>query len=256
LKQSLITKYANKNTQVWTPKNCQVVRLEMRGEKIAKAVGRLAVSPPSAGDSVSGLVVRRAFTHHLLDPVDLHTYTHLKTTLVRQKLSVPFHHPWDIIVRTLRTTYDDIQQSPTDDGAGALLIFSAISVTPKIDEAAAGLQIVLEWTSNPVNDMLADSIVAYVLNLEMTTPHIEAQLTREEELFTLLSVVRMQFGSECTLSEQVNKAPTISVDRDQVIATIQCDTMEVMCENAGLKEEVEACVRRVWVTLKPLRINK
>lgn len=54
-----------------TPKNTQAVELYFRGEKTAKVIGKLANKPPSQDQQLSGVLVKRGFNHHLIDPEDL-----------------------------------------------------------------------------------------------------------------------------------------------------------------------------------------
>ncbi|KAL6329843.1 hypothetical protein AAG906_037943 [Vitis piasezkii] len=56
LKQKLITQFADCNTKIISPKNCQSVEMYFNSEKMAKTIGRLAEKTPEVGETVSGLL--------------------------------------------------------------------------------------------------------------------------------------------------------------------------------------------------------
>ena len=56
---------------IHTPRNTQAVELYFRGEKTAKVMGRLANQPPQDSQELSGVLVKRGFNYHLIDPADL-----------------------------------------------------------------------------------------------------------------------------------------------------------------------------------------
>ena len=57
--------------EIYTPRNTQAVELYFRGEKMAKVMGVLASKPPHEGHKLSGVLVKRGFNYHLIDPSDL-----------------------------------------------------------------------------------------------------------------------------------------------------------------------------------------
>ena len=61
LKQKLITQFADCNTKIISPKNCQSVEMYFNSEKMAKTIGRLAEKTPEVGETVSGLLVKKEF---------------------------------------------------------------------------------------------------------------------------------------------------------------------------------------------------
>ena len=48
-----------------------------RGEKMAKVMGRLAGEPPQDGLRVSGVLIKRGFNYHLIEPSDLSSESYL-----------------------------------------------------------------------------------------------------------------------------------------------------------------------------------
>ena len=91
LKRALEGKAAadGKKMNVYSPKNCQAVEIKHSGSKTAKVMGALAEHPPSEGDRVRGLLVRKDFGHMLVAPSDLPEYTKLRTAAVMQRQMIP-----------------------------------------------------------------------------------------------------------------------------------------------------------------------
>lgn len=116
LKSKLLSLNANKTTptKVFSPANCEELRIPFRQDKIAKVVGRLAnqihiptalPSPPSSdeegseekklriegdGQIVSGVLVQNDFKLSLMAPEDLKEYAGLTTTTIicRQRFTL------------------------------------------------------------------------------------------------------------------------------------------------------------------------
>ena len=59
------------NIEIYTPRNTQAVELHFKGEKIAKVVGSLAGEELKDGQCVSGVLAKRGFKYHLIDPSEL-----------------------------------------------------------------------------------------------------------------------------------------------------------------------------------------
>ena len=65
------------NIEIYNPRNTQAVELYFRGEKMAKVMGSLAAVKPSDDHKLSGVLVKRGFNYHLIDPSDLSSRLHL-----------------------------------------------------------------------------------------------------------------------------------------------------------------------------------
>ena len=59
------------NIEIYNPRNTQAVELYFRGEKMAKVLGSLAGEKPAEEHNVSGVLIKRGFNYHLIDPSDL-----------------------------------------------------------------------------------------------------------------------------------------------------------------------------------------
>eukprot|EP01112_Ceratiomyxa_fruticulosa_P019714 TRINITY_DN6513_c0_g1_i2.p1 TRINITY_DN6513_c0_g1~~TRINITY_DN6513_c0_g1_i2.p1 ORF type:complete len:794 (-),score=177.10 TRINITY_DN6513_c0_g1_i2:48-2429(-) len=169
LKSSLVQKYEGKHISVHSPRNCQTVELQFRSEKVAKIVGSLAApfsknaedKSSKEGKILSGIVVRKDFAHTIMAPTDLATFTQLKTNIMLQRLTVPFHHTFVMLRSSLGLLYDGISLKNNNEQP-CLVIHNCVNVIQPANQN----HVIVEWSSNPVNDMIADSVVAMILQTE------------------------------------------------------------------------------------------
>jgi len=163
LKTSLQTKFENEGVQaqIMNPKNCQTVQLRFKGEKVARAVGSLVAEPPKAGERLSGLVVKKGFGLQLLAPQDLRVYTQLTSGSVMQRQSVPYNQGLELVQARLAQIFDDVTLGEKKD----LLCVQVSNVVTILQQAAE--YVVVEWSSDPIADMVADSVLATLLQLDM-----------------------------------------------------------------------------------------
>jgi len=68
--------------EIYNPRNTQAVELYFRGEKMAKVMGSLASQKPPDGHKVSGVLIKRGFNYHLIDPSDLSSETRDNQTIL------------------------------------------------------------------------------------------------------------------------------------------------------------------------------
>lgn len=138
LKSKLLSLNASKTTptKIYSPANCEEVRIPFRQDKVAKVVGRLAnqvhpptgmPSPPSSSDEnspdekkpklgvdggqiVTGVLVQNDFKLSLMAPEDLKEYAGLTTTTIvcRQRLTLSAAGP-ELIRWALEGTFGTIR---------------------------------------------------------------------------------------------------------------------------------------------------
>lgn len=104
-----------------TPRNTQTVRLQFRGEKTAKVVGKVAKGGAQHLGKVSGVLLQKdyQFTYltnyfffylffflRLLDPSDLQSYTKLKVSEITQSLKLPYQGPWKSAIYQIQQIYE------------------------------------------------------------------------------------------------------------------------------------------------------
>ena len=171
LKSALIREYEDTpNPPLFhNPKNTVTVELHFRGEKVAKVMGSLAITPPTQdGHQLSGILVKKNFAYHLLAPSDLHKYTDMKISTISQRLSIPFVGTFDDLVQTLdgilvHRIAGSFRQPVTDSTSNSetLLAFDTIKVS--LNQTQKNSFASLEWSSSPVADMYADCLIALLL---------------------------------------------------------------------------------------------
>lgn len=69
---------------------------------------------------VSGLLVRKGFTYHLLSPSDLPSFTELRVGSLVQRLAVPFHTPFAVLRQQLECMFEAVEprRGPEAEEAG------------------------------------------------------------------------------------------------------------------------------------------
>jgi cleavage and polyadenylation specificity factor subunit 3 len=132
---------ASRKVKVFSPKNCEELRIPFKAEKIAKVVGKLADMPPASltkplfleggdqgdvvahdeGKIITGVLVQDVFKLSLMAPEDLREYAGLTTTVVlcKQRLRLSAAGA-DLIKWALEGTFGSVDELATtskpDDG--------------------------------------------------------------------------------------------------------------------------------------------
>lgn len=159
LKSALYREYEDsENPPIFhNPKNTITVELHFRGEKIAKVMGSLAVEPPKTGLRLSGILVKRNFSYHLLAPSDLHKYTDMMMSTISQRLSVPYEADFEKVLQTL----SGYQHTVLNDSS--VKVFDQITITYNSHDKF----LLFEWMSSPIADMYTDALIALFLKRTM-----------------------------------------------------------------------------------------
>ncbi|KAG7378892.1 Cleavage and polyadenylation specificity factor subunit 3 [Phytophthora pseudosyringae] len=149
---------------ITTPANMQEIVLEFKGEKIAKAIGGLASDQPKNGKVISGLLVEVDSQTHLMDKEDLSTYTKLISGSIAQKQHVPFeYNSFDVLITFIRQMYEDVVQLEKEN---RVVVCKQVVVTRSAVSKGATEKLVVEWTSAPTADMIADSVIALAMHAQ------------------------------------------------------------------------------------------
>ncbi|KAM3318553.1 hypothetical protein ACQJBY_035986 [Aegilops geniculata] len=252
LKQKLITQFDGTNTKIVSPKNCQSVEMYFSSEKMAKTIGRLAEKVPEVGDTVSGLLVKKGFTYQIMAPEDLRVYTQLCTANITQRIAVPYSGSFEVIKYRLRQIYESVESS-TEEDVPVLTVHERVAI--RLDSER---YVTLQWSSDPISDMVSDSVVAMILNIGREGPKVvpieEAVKTEEETEKVARKVV---YSLMVSLFGDVKVAEegklVITVDGD--IAHLDGRSGDVECENAGLKERIKTAFRRIQGAVRPIPLS-
>lgn len=224
LKSKLLSLNANKTdkVKVFTPANCEEVRIPFKVDKVAKVVGRLAqVPPPEGADDpqlMAGVLVQNGFKLSLMAPDDLREYAGLTTTTVTCKQHLTLSTASIDLVRwALEGTFGAIEEvrpgqtnGRVEDEGGDVDNGNAPKVEGdekkdvKLNEVRTYLimgsvflrytemtrEVELEWEGNMMNDGVADAVMAVLLTVESSPASVKRELTRVSLTFPPLSSVQ------------------------------------------------------------------
>ncbi|KAJ9687497.1 hypothetical protein PVL29_016112 [Vitis rotundifolia] len=254
LKQKLITQFADRNTKIISPKNCQSVEMYFNSEKMAKTIGRLAEKTPGVGETVSGLLVKKGFTYQIMAPDDLHVFSQLSTANVTQRITIPYTGAFGVIKHRLKQIYESVESLPDEESeVPAFRVHERVTVKHESEK-----HISLHWTSDPISDMVSDSIVALVLNISREIPKVvvesEAVKTEEEngkKAEKVIHALLVSLFGDVKLGENGNLV--ISVDGN--VAHLDKQSGNVESENEGLKERVRVAFQRIQNAVKPIPLS-
>ncbi|XP_034702401.1 cleavage and polyadenylation specificity factor subunit 3-I isoform X1 [Vitis riparia] len=254
LKQKLITQFSDRNTKIISPKNCQSVEMYFNSEKMAKTIGRLAEKTPGVGETVSGLLVKKGFTYQIMAPDDLHVFSQLSTANVTQRITIPYTGAFGVIKHRLKQIYESVESLPDEESeVPAFRVHERVTVKHESEK-----HISLHWTSDPISDMVSDSIVALVLNISREIPKVvvesEAIKTEEEngkKAEKVIHALLVSLFGDVKLGENGNLV--ISVDGN--VAHLDKQSGNVESENEGLKERVRVAFQRIQNAVKPIPLS-
>uniref|UniRef100_A0A671YR67 Cleavage and polyadenylation specificity factor subunit 3 n=1 Tax=Sparus aurata TaxID=8175 RepID=A0A671YR67_SPAAU len=256
LKAALIREYEDNDQvhiEVHNPRNTEAVTLNFRGEKLAKVMGSLADKKCAQGQRVSGILVKKNFNYHILNPSDLSTYTELAMSTVKQSQAIPFTGPYSLLVCHLRNLTGDVEEL---DGTekNTLKILKNITLIHEVG------MVLLEWIANPLNDMYADAVTTVVLEVQ-SNPKAQKVMETQSNVMdmgvfqTRLGVMLQDmFGEECVdFSGGKNISLTVDGKAMHVCLETRSVCYEDECtEDDSLREMVELAVQRLYDALNPV----
>ncbi|KAI9847532.1 MAG: endoribonuclease ysh1 [Thelocarpon superellum] len=208
LKSKLLSLNADKRDEdkvkIFSPRNCEELKIPFKADKTAKVVGRLAqVAPPRDLDTdhekarvLSGVLVQNDFKMSLMAPEDLREYAGLTTTTItcRQRIRLSAAGQ-DLIRWALEGTFGAIEEvtegqaKPNglskDDQNGESEVHGNGTITSADDEHDTasssvsyrvmgcvmvrchdGGEVEIEWEGNMLNDGIADAVLAVLFSVE------------------------------------------------------------------------------------------
>ncbi|KAL4818708.1 beta-lactamase-like protein [Aspergillus spinulosporus] len=205
LKSKLLSLNAEKTVKVkvYTPANCEEVRIPFRKDKIAKVVGKLAQTtlPPEHEDGdgplMAGVLVQNGFDLSLMAPDDLREYAGLATTTITCKQHITLSSAsMDLIKWALEGTFGAIEELGPDQHANenqkgeneekehmkeeadeeilmeepqTYLVMGCVIIRyhPRTREVE------LQWEGNMMNDGIADAVMAVLLTVESSPASVK-----------------------------------------------------------------------------------
>jgi len=281
LRAALQAKYKNRDEdiKIYSPRNLETLNLTFRPERVAKVIGGLAAKPPQTNDVLSGLLVSKDYSYTLLDPRDLRDFAGLSTCVVTQRQKIALGVGWGLVRWHLEGMYGQIEEGHDQDGIPTIRVMSAVDV-----KQTAENELTLEWDSSAANDMIADSTLGVITEIDkspasvkMTTgsqklrhehehhPHSDHDYThnpmiRIQRLGMFLEAhfgeVEYHMPDEDTEIEQEELAshgePSFLIQLDDAEARINLLSMTVDSSSEVLRRRVEAVLEMAVSTVSSL----
>ncbi|PSC69750.1 Cleavage and polyadenylation specificity factor subunit 3 [Micractinium conductrix] len=270
---------------LYMPKVTQPVLIEHRAERAAKVVGRLGEKAPSQGGAVRGLLVQgRGGERSLLHADDLPRFTKLHPGRVVQRQALALHRPFSEVRLALEMMFEgtqgagdlgrvDAAGSSSGGGSGGVVLRIGGTVTLAYQPSSGGGaanshgSAVLEWVSGSDADMVADAVVAVVLQAAGAPPGMEgAEAARRKalaagdtggveaaELSILTALLGAQFGPARVDEDQ--GLIFVEVDGQHVVIANKGGAFKVECSDAALRGRVERALGRMRAALSPLDLG-
>ncbi|KAL2853335.1 cleavage and polyadenylation specifity factor, 73 kDa subunit [Aspergillus pseudoustus] len=207
LKSKLLSLNADKTVKVkvYTPANCEEVRIPFRKDKIAKVVGKLAQTAfpteQEEGPLMAGVLVQNGFDLSLMAPDDLREYAGLATTTITCKQHITLSSAsMDLIkwalegtfgaIEAIGSTSQDIKEEDQDvdiSGSKQQIKEEAADEEIPLEKPLSYLvmgcviiryhprtrEIELQWEGNMMNDGVADAVMAVLLTVESSPASIK-----------------------------------------------------------------------------------
>lgn len=219
LKSKLLSLNADKTVKVkvYTPANCDEVRIPFKKDKIAKVVGKLAqIAPPSEEDEgslMAGVLVQNGFDLSLMAPDDLREYAGLTTTTITCKQHVTLSSAsMDLIKWALEGTFgaieeigskanakeenvdskpedEEMKNEPADEeipmeATQTYLVMGCVII--RYDPRTREVE--LEWEGNMMNDGVADAVMAVLLTVESSPASVKRKVSFPEHILSMLII--------------------------------------------------------------------
>ncbi|ORX48407.1 Metallo-hydrolase/oxidoreductase [Piromyces finnis] len=165
LRSALQSKYAEKEhpMQIYTPKNCETIELYFKGKKQAK----MAKVEPKNNDRLSGVLVSKDFHYHIMDAKELSEFTDVNTTEIIQKQKLSFHGTFSLVIFHLEQMFGEIKIIDNE----SILVFNTVTV-----KSIGKSQLQIEWRSDNTGDMIADSVLAVLLQIEGSPASVRSKI--------------------------------------------------------------------------------
>lgn len=151
---------------IYTPRNCETVSLSFAGEKMIKLAGRLAKHPREAS-SIEGVLVGKDFDYNLVHPDDIHLVApSARNVKLLQSQIVACRATLSLLEHLLSSLVGHSSVVRTPTGFLVQERFHISQVAPGTLEVS--------WEGNPLDDLVADSIIALLLSAEVLPSSVKA----------------------------------------------------------------------------------
>lgn len=192
---------AASKVKVFSPRNCEELRIPFKADKVAKVVGRLAnMSPPAAGPNlegqatndgqiITGVLVENDFKLSLMAAEDLREYAGLTTTVVNCKQRMRLSAAGiELIKWALEGTFGSVENisakidqengrndnihmngdgtEEADEEIERSTTYSCLVMGCVTVHYQSNGEVDLVWEGNMLNDGIADAVMAVLMSVE------------------------------------------------------------------------------------------
>ncbi|RDW74971.1 hypothetical protein BP6252_06113 [Coleophoma cylindrospora] len=212
LKSKLLSLNADKTVKVkvFSPRNCEELRIPFKADKTAKVVGKLASMPPPTEDQtqlLTGVLVQNDFKLSLMAPEDLREYAGLTTTTIVCKQHMTLSAAGVELVKwALEATFGRIEELPESKGKRMKNGDGDVHMNGSSEEADEEIStlrtaylvmgcvtvrygnqghVELEWEGNMLNDGIADSVMSTLLSVESTPAAVKQSSSKHSHSHVL-----------------------------------------------------------------------
>ena len=188
-------------------------------------------------------------------PDDLHVFSQLSTTNISQRITIAYSGAFGVLKHRLKQIFESVESLPDEESkSSAFHVHERLTVKYESEK-----HISLHWKSDPISDMVSDSVVALVLNITLEIPKVvveseEATKTKEEnnkKAEKVIHALLVSLFGDVKFGE--NGKLVISVDGN--VAHLQKQSRNVESENEGLKERVRVAFQRIQNPVKPIPLS-
>ncbi|KAJ3225686.1 Cleavage and polyadenylation specificity factor subunit 3 [Clydaea vesicula] len=239
LRKALEDKYHEREQplKICTPRNCEVVELHFRGEKMAKqTLGSLAEEFPIDEELVEGVLVSRDYQYNIIDPMELNDITHSKLHLTSLKQKQ--------VLKNMNLSFNLLKWN-LENLFGKVEAFETVIVTKNEDTN----ELYLEWEGNSVNDMISDSILALCLQAEISPASVKCNIFYIDFINFFFDTVTRGDHNHSHSNEEVSVKDEES--KEKFTVKIEEDELEVendLSDNAVNKDDDKKHVELVFLS--------
>jgi len=198
---------------------------------------------------MSVLLVQKDYQYTLVDSMELHTYTKLQTSIISQTQTVPYENNWESLVYQLSLMFEEVTPITEEDKIG-VQVHDTVQVT-----RSSPTHVTLYWVSNPVNDLITDSIVAIILQISQNQgSYQDEKQTSQDDQHKLNLIERhlvAHFGNDSVI--QYPEDNTIKIAFDGTEAVYKLETRSIECADEQLKEQLEELMKYIHGAVFPIK---
>lgn len=244
LRDRLMKDFAYLDVEVYSPGDCEQVKFEFKSNPKAVINGKLL----DAKDRISGLIVRKDYSHMIVSPGELSSYSTLKLVGSQMKQKIKTNKPLSSFLHLLKLNFNDVAKYEN-----LITIGSSI----QLEQAAGddGNEITISWRTDPMSDMIADNIA---MMLNCTDPINADQDLNDTFLMKLQLALRSRWGDSISF-DQDSQIFQFSINGVDVLIASDPDAeagIMVECDNDQISQTITGIAKKLFNCIKPISLPK